>query len=103
MWQKGEIVDGCCKAEGIYLPKEAEADLIGQHRPISILNIDGKILMGIFERRNVKYLQQNGYMDESVQKAGIPGVPGCVEHALGHDSECKKEQRRLVGSVARSG
>ena len=31
--------------------------------------------------RMVKFLQANGYIDESVQKAGIPGIPGCIEHA----------------------
>ena len=30
LWQKGEIVDEWCKAERMFLPKEAEADLIGQ-------------------------------------------------------------------------
>ena len=31
--------------------------------------------------RLTKYLTENGYIDMSVQKGGIPEVPGCVEHA----------------------
>ena len=31
--------------------------------------------------RLTKYLKENEYLDVSVQKGGIPGVPGCVEHA----------------------
>ena len=41
-----------------------------------------KIFMGILAKRTVAYLQSNGYVDESVQKAGVPGIPGCVEHAF---------------------
>ena len=81
LWREGGLVDEWCNAEGIYLPKEANAEAIGEFRPISILNVDGKIYMGILARRTVEYLQRNGYIDESVQKAGIPGIPGCVEHA----------------------
>lgn len=82
LWREGDIVDEWCKAEGVYLPKEAEAEDIGQFRPISLLNVDGKIYMGILAKRTVNYLQTNGYIDESVQKAGIPGIPGCIEHAF---------------------
>ena len=81
LWRDGGIVDDWCRAEGIYLPKEANAEAIGDFRPISILNVDGKIYMGILARRTVEYLQRNGFINESVQKAGIPGIPGCVEHA----------------------
>ena len=81
LWREGGLVDNWCNAEGIYLPKEANAEQIGDFRPISILNVDGKIYMGILAKRTVEYLQRNGYIDESVQKAGIPGIPGCVEHA----------------------
>ena len=81
LWREEGLVDDWCKAEGIYLPKEANAEAIGDFRPISILNVDGKIYMGILAKRTVDYLQRNGYINESVQKAGIPGIPGCVEHA----------------------
>ena len=79
LWREGEIVDEWCKAEGVYLPKEAEAELIGQFRPISILYVEGKIYVGILAKRTVSYIQNNGYINESVQKAGIPG---CIEHAF---------------------
>lgn len=31
----------------VYLQKEAEAELIGQFKPVSILSVDGKIYMGV--------------------------------------------------------
>ena len=36
--------------------------------------------MGILARRTMKFLQANKYINEEVQKAGLPGVPGCIEH-----------------------
>lgn len=30
----------------------------------------------------IEFVQTNGYVNESVQKAVIPGIPGCVEHAF---------------------
>ncbi|GFO10130.1 reverse transcriptase [Plakobranchus ocellatus] len=31
--------------------------------------------------RLTKYLTENGYLNTSVQKGGIPGISGCLEHA----------------------
>ena len=30
----------------------------------------------------IEFVHINGYVNESVQEAGIPGIPGCVEHAF---------------------
>ena len=65
---------------GVYIPKEKDSASIPQFRPISTLNVDGKISMGILARRSMNYLQANKYINEEVQKAGLPGVPGCIEH-----------------------
>ncbi|XP_012938538.1 uncharacterized protein LOC106011905 [Aplysia californica] len=82
LWKDKEIVKDWCRAEGVYLPKEQNAKEIGQFRPISIINVTCKIFMGILTKRTVAYLQSNGYVDETVQKAGVPGIPGCIEHAF---------------------
>ena len=78
-------------SEGLYLPKEADAKKIGEFRPISILNVDGKVFFGILAWRVISFVQKNGYVDESVQKAGIPGIPGCVCN-LGRHSKGKEGQ-----------
>ena len=62
-------------ADGIYLPKEENSEQIGQFRPISLLNVDGKIYMGILAKTTVDFLQNNRYINESVQKVGKPGLP----------------------------
>ena len=85
-------------SEGLYLPKEAEAKKIGEFRPISILNVDGKIFFGIVAWRLLEFVQKNGYVDEAVQKAGVPGIIGCVEHAFSIWEEiqvAKKEKSDL--------
>ena len=81
MWRSKDVAERWCIAEGIYLPKEEDSKILGQFRPISLLNIDGKIMFGIIANRIIKFVRSNGYINESTQKAGIPGIPGCVEHA----------------------
>ena len=41
-WRKKQITQ-CMKAEGIYIPKEQDSITINQFRPISLLNVEGKI------------------------------------------------------------
>ena len=68
-------------ANGVYIPKEQNSSDIGQFRPISLLNVEGKMFFAVLAKRLTKYLLSNGYVDSAVQKGGIPGVPGCLEHA----------------------
>ncbi len=80
-WRTDVVPRLWCQAEGVYIPKEAKSEGIGNFRPISLLDVEGKVLMGVFAGRMAKYLLENGFIDTSVQKAGIPGFPGCVEHS----------------------
>ena len=66
----------------MHLLKEQNVENFGQFRPISVVNVACKIFKGILAKRIVTYLQSNGHVDESVQKAGVPGIPGCIEHAF---------------------
>ncbi|GFO39304.1 reverse transcriptase [Plakobranchus ocellatus] len=68
-------------AEGVYIPNEQDSRGINQFRPISLLNVEGKIFFSVMASRLTKYLTENGYINTSVQKGGIPGVSGCLEHA----------------------
>ena len=98
MWRHKKVAERWCISEGVYLPKEADAKEIGDFRPISILNVDGKIFCGIIAWRVISFVQDNGYVDESVQKAGVPGIPGCVEHAYAiweAIQSAKKESQNL--------
>ncbi|GFO33353.1 reverse transcriptase [Plakobranchus ocellatus] len=68
-------------AEGVYISKEQDWKGINQFRPISLLNIENKTFFSIIASHLTKYLTENGYINTSVQKGGIPGVSGCLEHA----------------------
>eukprot|EP00745_Piridium_sociabile_P006710 TRINITY_DN14328_c0_g1_i1.p4 TRINITY_DN14328_c0_g1~~TRINITY_DN14328_c0_g1_i1.p4 ORF type:complete len:101 (+),score=10.45 TRINITY_DN14328_c0_g1_i1:873-1175(+) len=56
--------------------------------------------------RLTKYLTENEYLNVSVQKGGIPGVLGCIEHATMTWETiqiAKSDKKRHRCGVARSG
>lgn len=56
------------------------SNTIEQFRVISLHSVEGKILIGILACRLTEFLLRNSYIDTSVQKGGIPKMPGCIEH-----------------------
>ena len=58
--------DSWSKAEGVYIPKEENSAGISMFHPISLLDIDGKIMFGSLANRLVVFLLWNGYIDTSV-------------------------------------
>ena len=78
-WREGFVPEEWCWADGVWIPKEQNSVGIGSFRPISLLNVEGKIFFGVFAKRLTTFLLANGYIDTSVQKAGIPGFPGCLD------------------------
>ncbi|KAE8291485.1 hypothetical protein D5F01_LYC11093 [Larimichthys crocea] len=78
--EKRSIPKAWRRAGGILIPKEKDATNISQFRPIALLNVEGKIFFGVISQRMAEYLHRNEYVDTSVQKAGISGFSGCLEH-----------------------
>ena len=79
-WSSATVDDEWKKAEGVYIPKEKDSKGLNQFRPISLLNVEGTIFFSIMASRLTEFVMSNQYVDISVQKGGIPGVPGCIEH-----------------------
>ena len=79
-WKKGIVPEEWCLADGIWIPKEMQSKGITNFRPISLLIVEGKIFFGVLAHRMTTFLMSNHYINTSVQKAGIPGFPGCLEH-----------------------
>ena len=79
-WSSATVDDEWKKAEGVYIPKEKDSKGLNQFRPISMLNVEGKIFFSIMASRLTEFVMSKQYVDISVQKGGIPGVPGCIEH-----------------------
>ena len=80
IWKKQKVAKVWRKANGIFIPKEQDAKSVEKFRTISLLNVEGKIYFGILSKRITKYLMKNYYIDTSIQKGGIPGISGCLEH-----------------------
>ena len=80
VWRRGALPDCWLVADGCFIPKEEESVKLNQFRTISLLNVEGKICLAVLAKRLVNFLLENKYMDTSVQKGGVPGVPGCLEH-----------------------
>lgn len=86
------------RAGGILIPKEKDSSSIGQFRQISLLNVEGKIIFSVSAQTLSAFLQRNNFIDTWVQKAGVKGFSGCLEHAnmiWNQIQAAKKEHRDL--------
>lgn len=45
-----------------------------------MLSVEGKIFFSILAKRLADFFLRNGYNDTSLQKGGILGIPGSLEH-----------------------
>ena len=87
------------KAEGVFIPKEEGAKTVEKFRTISLLNVEGKLYFALRADRLLRYVLENGYIDTSIQKGGVPGVSGCLEHTAVLSQmirEAKAEKKSLV-------
>nr|XP_034324819.1 uncharacterized protein LOC117689102 [Crassostrea gigas] len=80
IWRRGRLADSWNQAEGCYIPKEENSKNLSQFRTISLLDVEGKILLSVKANRMTRYMLDNNYVDKAVQKGGVPGVSGCIEH-----------------------
>lgn len=98
-WKKDILADSWLVAEGCFISKEENSAGIKQFRTISLLNTEGKIFLRILAKRLTTFMLDNTYMDTSVQKDGVPGVSGCLEHTS-VITKIIKDARRNRGDLA---
>jgi len=96
IWRKGKTPKQWRCADGVWIPKEEDSKIISQFRIISLLSVEGKIFFSIVAKRLAEFFLKNGYIDTSVQKGGIPGVPGCLEHT-GVVTQLLREAKEKLG------
>ena len=99
LWERNEISESWRKAEGVFIPKEEGATEVGKFRTISLLNTEGKLFFALKANRILDFVLGNEYLDTSIQKGGVPGVSGCLEHTALLSQlirEAKKEKKNLV-------
>ncbi|XP_063050108.1 uncharacterized protein LOC134444859 [Engraulis encrasicolus] len=99
IWRRGKVAQQWRHAEGVWIPKEESSSTIEQFRIISLLSVEGKIFFSIVARRLMEFLLRNTYIDTSVQKGGVPKVPGCIEHT-GVVTQLIREAREGKGDLA---
>ena len=101
LWKKNKMSDTWRRADGVLIPKEDGASEIGKFRTISLLNIEGKLFWKLKADKVTSFIMKNKFIDGSIQKGGIPGVSGCMEHTavLSHlIAEAKKQKQNLVST-----
>ena len=55
-WSSATVDDEWKKAEGVYIPKEKDSKGLNQFRPISLLNVEGKIFFSIMASRLTEFV-----------------------------------------------
>ena len=99
LWKRNILSDAWREAEGVFIPKEEGANTVKKFRTISLLNVEGKLFFSMKADRITDFLMDSGYIDPSIQKGGIPGVSGCLEHTALLSQlirEAKSEKKNLV-------
>ena len=99
MWANNKVSDTWREAEGVFIPKEENASSVEKFRTISLLNVEGKLFFSLKSERILDFALANEYIDTSIQKGGVPGVSGCLEHTAVVSQlirEAKKEKKNLV-------
>ena len=99
MWAKNVISDSWKEAEGVFIPKVDNAESVDKFRTISLLNVEGKLFFSMKSERIIDFVLANGYIDTSIQKGGVPGISGCLEHTAVISQlirEAKQEKKNLV-------
>lgn len=97
--KRGKVPQQWKYAEGLWIPKEEYAKTIEQFRTISLLSVECKAFFKIFSNRLMGFLLKNTYIDILVQKGGVPGVPGCIEHTS-VVTQLIREARESRGNLA---
>ena len=69
-------------ASEVYIPKNKNPDStnINDFRPISLLNVEGKLFFSLVSKRIENHIFRNYIIDKSVQKGCMERVTGCWEH-----------------------
>ena len=83
-WETGVVPQAWKDGVIRLIPKAATKEnpaVPGHFRPIALTSCIGKVFSSILKHRWLSFMVANRYMDRTVQKAFIPGVPGCIEHS----------------------
>ena len=98
IWPRNRVADQWRYSEGMWTPKEENSKEIEQFRFISLFDTECKLFFSILSHRLTRYIKENEYIDKSVQKGGVPGIPDCIEHT-GVVKQLLKEGKEKKGDL----
>eukprot|EP00064_Thunnus_orientalis_P001631 superscaffoldBa00000112_g1634 len=97
----GKIPEQWRVAKGVWIPKKENSTQIDQLHIIFLLCVEAKVLFSAVSNRLCTYLAKNTYIDTSVLKGGISGMPACLDHT-GVETQLIMEVRENKGDLYRA-
>ena len=79
VWKKAIVPQEWCLANGIWIPKEMQSKGITNFRPISLLNVEGKIFLGVLARCMTTLSDEQSlykYICPEGRDTWLPGMSG---------------------------
>ena len=101
-WNTKSIPDGWKIGIIQLIPKASAMENLSEpsnFQLIALTSCVGKLFTTILKNRWLSYMMQHGYLDTAVQKAFLPGVPGCLEQyekLMAIISEAHRKQKSLT-------
>ena len=82
----------------MYIPKSKDPDpsKIKDFRPISLLNVEGKLFFSLLSKRIENHIFKNNFINKSIQKGCMEKVPGCWEHMSVVWDELKSSKKEKI-------
>ena len=84
-WKTGSVPQAWRDEVIRLIPKKAAKENPTQpshFRPIAVTPCIGKAFSSILKHRWLSFKVGNRYIDKNIQKAFLPGVPGCIEQSI---------------------
>ena len=73
------LEDGCHSPQPPKSAASQDPHLLSNFRPIALASCVGKLFTSLLKSRWLQFMVANNFLDLSVQKAFLPGIPGCFE------------------------
>lgn len=69
-----QMYQGSLEADESSVGKGRDTKTMAKSRDINLPNVEGKFFFSVIAQRLTNYLKRNDLIDNSVQKAGVPGI-----------------------------